>query len=62
LKMSHTAWQVILDALPDSVLTGYAAEVKQETAVDKVALRTAIKQGREVPGAKLQGGFRLEVK
>lgn len=62
VKMPHTAWQVILDALPDSVLTGYAAEVKQETAVDKTAIRNAIKQGREVSGAKLQGGFRLEVK
>jgi hypothetical protein len=62
VKMPHVAWQVILDALPDSILMGYAAEVKQETSVDKTAVRNAIKQGRDIPGAKLQGGFRLEVK
>jgi hypothetical protein len=61
VKMSFAAWRAICDAIPDAICTGYAADCKQETAVDKVAVRTAIKQGREVPGAKLQGGFRLEV-
>lgn len=62
VKMPHMVWQRILDAMPNDLLMHHAAECKQETAVDKIAVRNAIKQCREVPGAKLQGGYRLEVK
>jgi hypothetical protein len=62
LKMSHKTWQTILDALPEQVINATAGYCQQETTPDKSAIRAALKTDQEVPGAKLQGGFRLEVK
>lgn len=36
--------------------------IPQRTEVDSVALKAALKAGREVPGAQLERGWRLEVK
>lgn len=62
VKMSLDTWRDICAALPAEVVSVAAAECKEELTPDKTAIRTAIKAGKEVPGASLRGGYRLEVK
>lgn len=62
ITMPGNTWQALLDDLSGGVINAAAGTCKETRTPNKTAIRAAIKQGREVSGAKLQGGFRLEVK
>lgn len=62
VTMRADLWQSLIDDLGSGTIGAIAGEVKETRTPSKSAIRNAIKAGREVPGASLRGGFRLEVK
>lgn len=62
VKMPATTWELICAVLPDNVLNTAGYECKEERTPNKSSIRAAIKSKTEVPGCRLQGGYRLEVK
>ena len=62
VTMPASLWQALIDDLSASAVGHAAGLIKETSTPNKTAIRNAIKQGREVRGAALRGGYRLEVK
>jgi hypothetical protein len=62
VTMPANIWQALIDDLGAGTIGAIAGEVKETRTPSKSAIRNAIKAGRQVPGASLRGGYRLEVK
>lgn len=62
VTMQASVWQALIDDLSENAIGQTAGQCKETRTPNKSAIRTAIKQGREVPGASLRGGYRLEVR
>ena len=62
VTMPANLWQALVDDLSDSAVGLAAGLIKETSTPNKTAIRNAIKQGREVRGAAMRGGYRLEVK
>jgi hypothetical protein len=62
VTMPAALWQALINDLSASAVGHAAGLIKETSTPNKTAIRNAIKQGREVRGAALRGGYRLEVK
>lgn len=62
VTMPASLWQALIDDLSENAIGQTAGQCKETRTANKTAIRNAIKQGREVRGAALRGGYRLEVK
>ena len=62
VTMAADVWQALIDDLSENAIGQTAGQCKETRTPNKSAIRTAIKQGREVRGAAMRGGYRLEVK
>lgn len=62
VTMAADVWQALIDDLSENAIGQTAGQCKETRTTNKTAIRNAIKQGREVRGAALRGGYRLEVK
>ena len=62
VTMAADLWQALLDDLGAGTIADTAGRCKETRTPNKTAIRNAIKAGREVRGASLRGGYRLEVK
>ena len=62
VTMPASLWQALINDLSASAVGHAAGLIKETSTPNKTAIRNAIKQGREVRGAALRGGYRLECK
>jgi len=62
VTMAADVWQALIDDLSENAIGQTAGQCKETRTANKTAIRNAIKQGREVRGAALRGGYRLEVR
>ncbi|NLZ56231.1 MAG: siphovirus Gp157 family protein [Clostridiaceae bacterium] len=61
VRLSFRRSEAVVDDDPDAIPVEYW-RVKTETVLDKTALKTALKAGIEVPGARLEVRQNLQVK
>ena len=62
VTMPASLWQALINDLSASAVGHAAGLIKETSTPNKTAIRNAIKQGREVRGAAMRGGYRLECK